>query len=120
MWWLMHDPKSCTHRGVMMLFFSEPFNKAKVSHGVFGAWHSELPDDPQTYAELQRDMDMHVLDDEGATPREPPTRATEVSAFTARTFRLRSPFVSGAALRNDAEEIEFLPTTTRRTCRALS
>ena len=107
MWRLMHDPKSCTRRDVMTIFFHEPFHKAKVSHGVFDAWHSELPDDPQTYDELRRDMDMHVLDDEGATPREPPTRATEVSPFTARTFRLRSPLVTGAASRNDVEEVDF-------------
>ena len=103
----MHDPKSCTRRDVMMIFFNESFYKAKVSHGVLHAWHSELPDDPQTYDELRRDMDMHVLDDEGATPCEPPTRATEVSAFTARTFRLRSPLVTGAASRNDVEEVDF-------------
>ena len=48
MWRLMHDPKSCTRGDVMMIFFNEPFYKAKVPHGgVFGAWHSELPDDPQ-------------------------------------------------------------------------
>ena len=103
----MHDPKSCTRDDVLMIFFNESFYKAKVSHGVFDAWHSELPDDPQTYGELRRDMDMHVLDDEGATPREPPTRATEVSPFTARTFRLRSPLVTGAASRNDVEEVDF-------------
>ena len=107
MWRLMHNPKSCTRRDVMMIFFYEPFHKAKVSHSVLDAWHSELPDDPQTYDELRRDMDMHVLDDEGATPREPPVRATEVSPFTARTFRLRSPLVTGAASRNAVEEIEF-------------
>ena len=107
MWRLMHDPKSCTRRDVMMIFFNESFYKAKVSHGVFDAWHSELPDDPQTYDEVRRDMDMHLLEDEGATPREPPTRATEVSAFTARTFRLRSPVVTGAASRNGVEQVDF-------------
>ena len=107
MWRLMHDPKSCTRRDVMMIFFNESLYKAKVSHGVFDAWHSELPDDPQTYDEVRRDMDMHLLEDEGATPREPPTRATEVSAFTARTFRLRSPLVTGAASRNGVEQVDF-------------
>ena len=107
MWRLMHDPKLCTCRDVFMIFFNEAFSKAKVSHSVMDAWHSELPDDPQTYDELRRGMDMHVLDDEGATPREPPTRATEVSAFTARRFRLRSRLVTGEASREQAEEVEF-------------
>ena len=69
MWRLMHDPKSCSRDDVFMIFFHEAGFKSKFPHGVFDSWHSELPDDPQTYSEVRRDMDMPdvafngVLDD---------------------------------------------------------